>query len=491
MLKYILKNHIEPLQTYEELKSTDRRTIEEGTPEHLLMDRAASLVALKVLEILDSTEPPKTVLVVAGRGNNGGDGFATAARLSDVGIDVEIWAPYGVPREGAAGFFHNLCTKKKIKVFKQKPRKKYSVLVDALFGAGFKGPPRDKKTLGELSQIESRFTVAVDLPSGVEANTGRDWGARKADYCITFSFKKVSHVFPPASLKCGEVLVGEIFLKRETEKTLFYEVKESIIEAINKAFEFPWNSHKYTRGHLAIISGYKGFEGAGVLSALGAAHTPAGLITTFSASPEIIKNHLPEGISRKLAKENLDEIKNYIENRKVKAIVAGPGLGELAGNVCELIKNINIPSVLDADCLKTACASKMLTSPEGEDKVFTPHRGEAKHLYGREFLDENSFVEFVLERPNLGGVHVLKGPATIIYEGKTQRAFIVPFGEPSLARGGSGDILSGIIGGFLAAGFSPLEAALLGVSLHALASKRFKVPLDSIFEALKSLIESS
>ena len=495
-----LAEHLEPLQTYEELRKADLLTIKGGTPEELLMDRASSFIALKVVELIEKCRPliPE-ILIACGKGNNGGDGFASAVKLNELGIKTTIWAPHGLPQKGAAKFFADLSLSRGIKILKTPAEKDYFVVIDAIYGAGFKGPPKEPAVLESLRKIRSRFTIAVDVPSGVEADTGRDWGARGADFSITFSFKKPGHIVPPGAIKSGEVIKGEIFLSRKESRSAFFEVKESIKELIKELYDFPWNSHKYKRGHLAIVAGHTGFEGAAVLSALGAAHSPAGLITVFTSSPDSVRAHLPEGISRTYDPRNIESIVDYAKSRKVKALVLGPGLGTSAEKACKILKETDLPAVLDADCLKTEWSKGVLTHRRAENLIFTPHKGEAAQLYNQildEFEealeDENSLMELVLKltstRKNLKGIHVLKGPATIIYDANEGKAFIVPFGEASLARGGSGDVLSGLIGGFLASGLKPKEAAIMGVSLHALASKHFKVPLSSIFYAIEKIV---
>jgi NAD(P)H-hydrate epimerase len=490
--------------TAEEMQRLDRYVMQElGILPEFLMERAGSAVAETILE---KFPPPKFSKVVhlCGPGNNGGDGFVCARHLWNSGYKVEVLC-FGEENKYTGEAKRNLEILKtlRIPVTRIQSLEEFSsflqhfqpeIVVDALFGTGLKRPlsglyEEVVSLLREAKKEESFKVLSIDIPSGVSSDTGQILGsAPLADLTITFECLKPGHLFYPGKECSGEVKVVPIgypwryllesqegilprtrFLNEEVAKELFRP---------RKGFY-----HKGKAGHVLVLAGSIGKSGAGYLSALGALRAGAGLVTLASAKslqsvysgllPEILTLGLPEA-EGEIAENSLEVILEALTGKR--CLVVGPGLGLGSGPrrvLLELLKRVKVPIVLDADALTLLSDSLDILKSYPYPRVLTPHPGEAGRLLKREpqeiLEDPLRSLSQLIELT--GSIVVLKGPHTLIGDPRGL-VFISSIDEPGMAQGGMGDVLTGMIGAFIAQGYSPFEASALGVYIHG-ASGRF------------------
>ena len=479
------------LLTAEQMKACDETTITQmGMPSLVLMERAALAVRDAVLEYYPDA---KRILVLCGSGNNGGDGFAAARLLNLCGKTAEvlfIGKHDSMTKETAsqAQIFQNYGG---AYVADEAPVRNYDLILDALFGIGLSrdliGRYADRVRAVNYSGIP---VLAVDIPSGVNADDGSIMGeAVRAERTVTFAFKKRGHMLFPGAEYCGDVLVRAIGITagglNEPEPALVYEM-----EAQDLASLLPQRSpsaNKGTYGKLLLIGGRKGMAGAMVLAGKSALRTGCGLVC-IASDPEnrvILQSQVPEALFVPWD-EDLQKQLDWAD-----AVAIGPGLGTLpqSRSILEtVLKNWSGPVVLDADALNLIADGAKERSASGEQgaaaigdpdmeriaPVITPHPGEMARLLNGEGKEASAYS--VAAEPidtacgyarEHGCITVLKGARTVITDG--EETFLNTAGNEGMATGGSGDVLTGIIGSLLAQGAEPLEAAKAGVLLHAMA----------------------
>jgi len=443
-----------------------------------LMENAGRNVAVEISARFRPKET--TVAILCGLGGNGGDGFVTARHLACLGFKVHVIlagkASQIVNEEAKKNWEALKLLRECIHIYEVQdssliPKVKADLLVDALLGTGLKGPPRPPishmiKTINEADA----FCIAIDVPSGINSDSGKVLGeAVKADLTVTF------HKAKPGLLKAGEY-VGELIVKHiglpsEIEKF----VGPGDVAVILKPRRL--ESHKGEFGRLLIVGGSETYSGAPTLAALAALRTGVDLV--YIAAPRdtayAISSISPDLITLKLEgdhlnKENLPLVRRFLE--KATAVVIGPGLGlhkETQEAVNDLIKDVEdrkIPMLLDADGLKAFAESKRrLSTPT----VFTPHVGEYRILTGKSLPENlNERAETVQKTAqDLDVTLLLKAHVDIISDGyRTKLNFT---GNPGMTVGGTGDVLSGIVGAFLAQGVEPFEAAVAGAFINGAA----------------------
>lgn len=482
--------------TAEEMQKLDNFVMREyGILPHILMERAG----YEVFSFIYNNFPPtiySKVLLLCGPGNNGGDGFVCARYLWDRGYKVEV-VFLGEKDKYSPEALTNLELLEKINIF---PRRlntfeeiedllkhfKPQILVDALFGTGLKKPLtgifEDVVILvNEHRKKNFLKVVAIDMPSGISAETGQILGAGiKADYTITFECLKAGLLFYPGKEFAGEVKVVEIgypwqLLKEKGLIPKRYYLYESVAQNLYQPRRGFY--HKGKTGHLLVLAGSKGKSGAAYLTALGALRAGVGLVTL--AGPQSLQpiycSMLPEALTLGLPEKDgeiSDEAIPYLLETlsQKKALVIGPGLGLGEGPekvLYTLLEKISLPIILDADALTLIAKNLDLLKRYPHPKVITPHPGEAARLLSCKPSD-------VLKDPLLAvknlvaltsAIVVLKGPHTIIAS-PNEEIYISSVDEPGMAQGGMGDVLSGIIGALITQGYSPFNACALGVYLH-------------------------
>ncbi|WP_457681465.1 NAD(P)H-hydrate dehydratase [Thermovibrio sp.] len=478
----------------QEMRELDRHTIEVlGVPGIVLMENAAR----GVCEVIYGEVEGFRALVVCGKGNNGGDGLAVARNLYNMGYDVEVvlTAPPESLKGDARKNFEVLSTlpvplhvvdrtEKLFEIYTY--GKEADFVVDALFGTGLSKPLSGfYKELVELINGLNKTVVSVDIPSGLSSDTGEIIGPHvKADYTITFAFPKLAHVFPPACYSVGKVFVVDISIPEDVPNLLGPD--RFLLTPEEVAFTYPLReimSHKYTYGHVAVIGGSKGKTGAPVMAAQAALRAGAGLSTVIvpDSLNEIFENKLTEVMSLPVKDEGkgyfgveeVDGVLKLLEEGKFSCVVLGPGLGnrpETFEFALEVIKECNLPMVIDADGINALAQSPELLSVKENPIVLTPHIGEFSRLSGlkkEEILSDLTGVALNFST-KFKKTLVLKSGRTVVStpDGKL---FVNLIGNPGMATAGTGDVLSGVIGALLAMGVEAEDGAKFGVYLHSLA----------------------
>lgn len=458
-----------------------------GIDEWLLQEHAAIALYLAVEDEFGAVNG-KNILVISGKGNNGGDALASARNFIESGANVSVLLAFGEPVGKAQKHFSIL---KKMGVPIEtydksksstlaKMIKNSDIVIDGILGIGVSNLLSDDLlNLISLINENSKFTVSVDIPSGIEPNTGNILGGCvKADLTVTFGLLKTGMLFYPAREMCGKVKIGKIGIpetlvkeaKLRGELTTFEDAKRLLPKR-------PQFSHKGTFGKVAIIAGSRRYTGAPVLTAYGALRVGAGLVTVGVPEPfnNIVTSTLPEAISIPLsatqdgflAVKSRQSIEKLIEESD--AIAVGPGLGtnfETAEVVKWIVSNFNKPLILDADALN-------LLSKDVDGVVFsnkmaiTPHPGEFARLTSKNVSEILSNpVKHALEFSQSKNVNVLLKGATTVVASPDGKYFLNVTGNSGLATGGSGDILTGVIVGFVAQKMDMVNALKLAAYVH-------------------------
>ena len=480
------------------VREADRIASDElGIPGFILMENAGRGAA----EVLLQKYPDaKSFLILCGPGNNGGDGFVVARHLSLAGLTPTVIVTLEIEEYKKDAAFAAVSANKcglGVLLSKHISDSEISaliessdVVVDALLGTGSAGAPRGEvKRLIELCG-SAGCVVSLDIPSGIDTDTGAAAETViSAALTITFLAEKTGHAVSPGSLHSGEVIVcgigvsPELLLRSSSELTGYD--KSDIPNLMPK---IPKDIHKGRRGALMIVGGCNFFRGAPILAAVGALKAGCGLV--FLAVPDFIVASaaalLPEAIFIPLPPGEKDGAINYDEFwknispwlKKCDALVCGPGMGrsdDARKVTWQLCLEWEKPLLLDADALHHAAdlekAGKFCRKPG--TSVITPHEGEAAYLLSvnNNEISANRLLSCI-ELAKKYDTALLKGPHTLICSGAEKRVILE--GGPQLAIPGSGDVLSGVIGAFLAAGMPPVDAATLGALAHASGGDAYK-----------------
>jgi NAD(P)H-hydrate epimerase len=456
-----------PVVTAAAMRALDRATIEDiGIPAFTLMETAGRAVAM-------AARGARKVAVVCGPGNNGGDGFVCARVLRDAGVDatVHLAAERAAIRGDALA--HLQILEKAGGVVVSVDRQAIAnapLVIDALFGVGLARPIE-----GALADVVAAINaaervLAVDIPSGLDADTGRVLGACvDADITVTMGALKVGLVSAPGFARCGEVIVADIGIPAGVLAT--QGVYDGLVEETDVDGWLPRSSeldHKGRRGHALVVAGMPGMRGAGRLASVAALRAGAGLVT-LAAAGDI---HADDSVMTRSLEGNLGSL---IEGKA--AIVIGPGLGQselAAGWVGEVLAS-GVPAVLDADALNLVAGIAEAVAKAAGPVVLTPHPGEAARLLGTTVaaIEGDRLAAARALAGKTRAVVVLKGARTIVCDGRLGGDYcsINPTGCPELATGGTGDVLSGVIGALLAQRVAPADAARAAVWVHGAAGQ--------------------
>lgn len=469
------------LLTPDEMGRADRMTIEAGTPGYTLMEVAGQGVA----DLLAGLIPPeKRVLILAGPGNNGGDGFVAARLLHKIGYRVSI-ALLGEPARLRGDALKAYSDLSHCDLVVEQPDigmiQKADVIVDALFGAGL---ARD--ITGEAADLidavndSGKPVIAVDLPSGINGATGQVQGtAFRSVATVTFFRKKPGHLLLPGRELCGPVKVVDIGIRPEVLDKISPQTFRNTTHLWQDRFPIPGeNGHKYSRGHAVVFSGSVSSTGAARLCAEAALRSGAGLVTVASPPAALIvhASQLTSVMVKSVA--DADAAKDLLSDKRFNAIALGPGfgLGENTQDYVDRVLRAERAVVLDADALTSfveqpADLFQMILRHGPATTVLTPHEGEFGRLFS--MIDPaGSKLDRAREAARLSGaVIVLKGADTVIASPEG-RAAINDNAPPWLATAGSGDVLCGIICGLLAQAVPAFEAACMGVWMHGAAAQR-------------------
>jgi NAD(P)H-hydrate epimerase len=479
-----------------EIQEMDRLTIQElGIPGMVLMENAARGVVRMFLDHFNPSDGSHVVLI-CGPGNNGGDGYVVARYLHERGLKTTVMILSALKKIKGDAFTNLEVIKQMDLEILEIPGKDAWIkcrpfiescdyIVDGLLGTGLNSPVRGfyAQVIEEINASACPVT-SIDIPSGLNADTGQIMGkAIHADLTVTFGFPKIGQLIFP-----GAELVGRL-------TNIDIGIPEAIAERVPGNYHLiepghfspliPFERqdiHKGDRGHLLILSGSTGKTGAASLTTLGALRVGAGLVTLGipSSLNAILENKLTEPMTSPLPETadgtlSLKAEKDIIRLMKGKtALVLGPGLStheETTQLVRRIISRCPLPMVIDADGLNALSEDLGVLSKCKHKAILTPHPGEMARLTGTETADVQAdrlgtATSFVKKH---GCFLVLKGARTIITEPDGQ-LYVNPTGNPALSGGGSGDVLTGMIGGLMARGWPMAESAIGGAYIHGMAA---------------------
>ena len=484
------------LVTADEMQQMDRRTIESfGIPGRLLMENAGRGAAQFFLKHFSDLKN-KRIGIIAGRGNNGGDGFVIARYLAQSGFAVQVYllaAKNQVKGDAAANL--KLLKPLEIQVIEIPDERSFSaqqsdianfdVWIDAILGTGLKSDVKGYfQTVIDFINTLRRPVFAVDIPSGLNSDTGQPCGTCiRASATATFGFAKTGHMTYPGTGYTGTLEIVDIGIPPYIVETV--GPKQFLITAdLIKSYLTPraGDAHKGTTGHLLVVAGSPGKTGAASMTSISALRAGAGLVTLGIGQSlnaileaqmlEAMTVPLPENRDGVLGESSFDAIQKLMSGKKCLAI--GPGLGQAAETaklVRKIIRESRIPVVVDADGINNLAGHEQILKNARVPIVLTPHPGEMARLLDikvnkiqQDRINSARNVAVDLD------VHViLKGARTVIAH-PDGRIFVNATGNAGMASGGMGDVLTGIIAGQIVQGFSPESAAHLGVYLHGAAA---------------------
>ena len=469
---------LDPVYDAEGMGEADRWAIDqEGIPSLELMEVAGRGLARAAAEMAGAGP----VTVVCGKGNNGGDGLVAARHLVDLGFDVGVIVfsgREGLSPDSQANFDRLPEGLVQIAESGFGPDSLRGVVVDAMLGTGFDGEPRHPLSDAiESINATGLPVLACDVPSGVNASTGEAAGTViSADLTVTFHRRKLGHLISPGKHLCGQVEVVPIGIPEGAPPPQAGgAIRATVLDLLSRRES---DSNKFTSGRVSIVGGSRGLTGAVCLAAEAAVRAGAGYATAAvpGALEEIFEIKLTEVMTRSfgtgdsLGQGVLPEILEHLEG--AASVVLGSGIGRLDGIrelVAGLASGIAVPLVVDADALSVTGTGLGPISSRRGPTVLTPHDGEAGRLLGR---DSSAVTAHRLSAARQLAIEsravvVLKGDDSIITDGERVAVNALP--APGLATAGTGDVLAGVVGAFLARGLDAFEAASAAVFAHAVA----------------------
>ena len=465
----------------DEIRKVEQKCFELYSSEGELMLRAGTACFNEIIKKYENEMQNATVAVFCGNGKNAGDGFVIARLLWCRGINAKIVLCDKAPSIAEPLMYFEQAKSSGVKVeYFTESSANASFIIDCIFGIGFHGEARAPFDKVFKAVNESGATViSVDTPSGSDATTGAACkNAVKADFTIAISTLKYAHIQPPSNALCGETVVVNIGIPEDCYEEEYVQTIE--FEDVKDCFEpRDKNSNKGSFGHqLNICSSYKMF-GAGVIATIAGMRSGAGLVKLMlpeSAYP-LAAAHLvqalfepcPENSEKTFSKEAIKNAQKQLEWANSIVLGCGIGVNEDTKALCEyILKNSKAPVILDADGINCINGRISIIKEIKVPIVLTPHPLEMARLVSKTTAEIqkdriNNALAFAKET---GAVLVLKGANTVVSDG--ERVFVNLTGNPSMAMGGTGDMLSGMIGAFIAQGMSAVDAAKCAVYIHGL-----------------------
>lgn len=493
-----------------EMREIDRRTIKEfGIPSLTLMENAGQAIAERV-KVIIAGRGSANVLVVAGTGNNGGDGFVTARLLHESGHPVEVLVT-GDEKNVNGDAAANL---KKLKgllspIFNptdkdlDSARSNADIAIDAIFGTGFHGKMPDEmvKPICAINH-SGAYVVSIDIPSGVDADTGRTGGVVvEADETITFGAPKLGCLMYPGAAYIGQLTIESIgFPAALTDKAGHIESPTAEEMATLLPLRNP-NGHKKSMGRVLVVAGSAGMTGAAAMCAMSALRAGAGIVTL--AVPESLNDILAVKLTEVMTKGLPETEESCLSMLAAPVIfelikqhdlmILGPGLGkdfETIDTIRRVAAGSAIPMVLDADGINAFAGEAHFLKARPGEYIITPHPGELAVLTGLDAKDieKDRLAAAASAAAETSSVVVLKGANSIVCA-PDQRISINSTGNSGMATAGSGDVLAGLIGGLWTQHMSAPEAAILGTYLHGLAGDMAVTDLTEYSLVAGDLIE--
>ncbi len=465
------------LLTSEEMGQADRLAIEGGVPGRVLMENAGRAVADEVSRLFPDA---RSVAVLCGPGNNGGDGFVAARHLLDRGYAVRLGFsgdPSRLPKDAAE--MAKLWTGA-IEPLHPDLLAKADVVVDAVFGAGLARPIEGELAmLIEAVNASGLPVIAVDVPSGVDGTTGAVKGvAIQATATITFFRLKPGHLLLPGRELCGETRLADIGIPDNVLETV--KPKTFANESALWLAHFPWpqpQGHKYARGHAVVVSGPAFSTGAARLGAMGALRAGVGLVTVASPKDAVSVNAAQLTAIMVRPVDDAKDLADLLSDERKNAVLIGPGAG-VGGRTKAMVMAAlasEAAIVLDADAITSfaddAAALFARIRSRAAPVALTPHEGEFARLFGA--IGEGAKLEAARDAAaRSGAIVLLKGSDTIV-AAPDGRASINATSSPWLATAGTGDVLAGIVLGLLAQRMDPFDAVSAAVWMHGRAAQFF------------------
>lgn len=485
------------LVSAKEMQTMDTATIETfGLPGRVLMENAGRGAAKLFLEKIYHHHNGARVAVIAGRGNNGGDGFVIARYLAQKQIPIRVYllsrkervggdaaanlallGPMGIPVKEITdistfnSFKSELCHQ--------------NIWIDAILGTGLSSDVKGVyKEVINFINASKRPTFSVDIPSGLNSDTGQPCGTCiRATVTATFAFAKIGHLLYPGADYTGDLSIVEIGIPPHIVNRINvrqhlidqHKIKEELVQRNAEA-------HKGNTGHVLVVAGSTGKTGAAIMTTISALRSGAGLVTLAAAKSlntiletqvlEAMTFPLPELSPGKLGMSALDPILDLCRDKN--CIALGPGIGtdiETKELVLNLIKEVPIPLVVDADGLNIVSGDIHILKATKVPTVLTPHPGEMSRLTQKSIasIQKNRIALARSFAETYGTNLVLKGARTIVAH-PDGHVYINPTGNPGMASGGMGDVLTGIIAGLIAQGYEPGISACIGTYLHGAAA---------------------
>jgi len=481
--------------TSKQMKEIDRVAIEEmGILGPTLMENAGLQIFQNIQKRFLELNKEK-IVIVAGKGNNGGDGFVVARHIFNHGADpVVLLLASKNEVKGDAAVNLKIADEIGIKIHEVRSPKDLNLqkgkilmatlLVDAIFGTGLTKPAEGLYVkVIELINKSKAYTIAVDIPSGLSSDTFQIIGpCVKADLTVTLAAPKISHVFPPAEEYIGELEVADIsipsFLFDKDDLKLEFVEEKTVVPYFKKRQR---DAHKGTYGHLFILSGSLGKTGAAVMAGKAALKMGAGLVTVGTpesclpivarSMDELMTEPLPETPEKTLSSEALDRVLILLNGKD--ALLIGPGISthpSTAEFVLSLIPKIKIPAVIDADALNILASKPEIIKSLRKPAVLTPHPGEFARLLNistKEVMEKK--LELVPQFAAEYGVYLVLKSYRTLTAAPDGKVYVNPTGNPGMATAGSGDVLSGMIASMIIQEKNLLEAILAAVYIHGLS----------------------
>ncbi|MGQ9730712.1 MAG: NAD(P)H-hydrate dehydratase [Candidatus Zipacnadales bacterium] len=480
------------LCTAQQMRDIDTATIKRfGIPGLVLMENAG----LRVLEaVQEVAQRNSRIRILCGRGNNGGDGLVVARHLYNRGSDVQVvLLAEAVSVQGDAQVNFAIARRMGVPIIEAPSTRllnriaaEADILVDGILGIGAVGTVRGPALMAIRATHQcAGHIIAIDIPSGISADSGAVLGeAVKANVTVTFGLPKIGLYTYPGRAYCGEIRVADIGIPRSLlEDPQLPTNLTTATEAAAMLPPRPPDVHKGNCGRVVILGGSPGLTGAPTLAALGALRAGAGLVTVGCAKnlnsilemklTEAMTRPLPDTLSGVLSERALEPALQLCEG--ADAVVIGPGLSRESEPLAftrQFLARCAKPVVIDADALFALTPRSPCCRPKGAPTIITPHPGEMARLC------ETSIPEIQADRlgyaralaSTANAIVVLKGASTVIAV-PSGEAWINPSGSDALASGGTGDVLAGIMGAFLAGGSSPVAAAVASVYYHGVAGE--------------------